>query len=72
MTTRHVVTVRMIPIVDGVMMHQTLVLVNVVKVVSLLPGTPASVLDTTMTKCMKGGSLKSVQVCCIDRYSPHI
>ena len=62
-TTRHVVIVRMILIVVGVMMSQTQVLVSAVKAASLLPGTPASVWDTVMKKCMKGGSLKSVQVC---------
>lgn len=62
-TTRHVVTVRMILIVDGAMTSQTQVLVNAVKVASLLPGTPASVWDTVVKKCMKGGFLKSVQVC---------
>ena len=60
--TRHVVTVRMILTVVGVMMSRTQVLVSAVKVASLLPGTPAFVWDTVMKKCMKGGFLKSVQV----------
>lgn len=68
-TTRHVVTVKMILIVVGVMMSQIQVLVSVVKVASLLPGTSASVWDTVMKKCMKGGFLRSVQVCLIDRNS---
>ena len=59
---KHVVTVKMIPGVVGVMILQTLVLESAVKVASIIPGMSA-IVYTTVNLYMKGGSLMCVQVC---------
>ena len=61
---KHVVTVKMILGVDGVMILQTLVLESAVKVATMVPGMSA-IVDMTVNFYMKGGSLMCVQVCFI-------
>ena len=61
--TKHATPVRMILIVVGVMIHQTLALESVLKVALQSLEIATSVLTTVRRKYMEDGFLKSVQVC---------